>query len=163
MSEDCKTCEPCEKEEPQLIQTLTGLELELRLKNLFSVFKEKYNLDLDAEINIPKVVSGHSTFFYVLFVRGQGDDKDKVLPILRVAEKLDKDNWESKMNYIAYENTLKVLLSDAIIKEISDKARSHQEGNEVPKGDHSTDIPVEPVGSDGGKDADKKRKGRKNK
>ena len=74
------------------------------------------------------------------------EDKDKVLPILRIVEKLDNDNSESNMRYVAYENTLKILVSDAIIKEISDKARLAQEQRDkVPEGKDDTDIRQQPL------------------
>ena len=116
-------------------------DFERNLKLLFKVFKDKYNLVLDAEINLPRVISGKESFYYVLFLKVEGD---KVLPLLRMIKELDEDISKNALYYDAFEATLKLLTSDATIKEIYDKAVSSEQP--APEGKSDVDI-QEPLGS----------------
>ena len=134
-------------------------DFERNLNLVLDVFKAKYGLELDAEFNTPRLLSGKQSVYYILFVKVE---EDKILPLLRVAGEITEDKLEEEIFQECYENTLRLLLSDATIKEIFDKANAAA-GDKVPEGKDSVDIPVESDGSESGEDAPKDRKSRKNK
>jgi len=125
-------------------------EFENTLKLIFKVFKDKYGIVLDSEINLPRVISGKKSFYYVLFAKIEGADKvegkerkETILPLLRIFDELSDDNNEGNMYYTCLETTLRFLTTDAGIKEIFDKAVTAQQP--VQEGNDSPDLRKEPL------------------
>lgn len=127
---------------------MNKIQFENTLKILFNVFKEKYNHDLDAEINLPRIISGKKSMFYILFLKLEDG---RALPLLRLQDELNEENTEANMYYTCLETSLRLLTDDNIIKEILDKARAAEQ--QLQDQLAGANLPQQSSGPEGTKDA----------
>ena len=116
---------------------LSRWSFETLIRTVLNTFKDKYNILIDAEINVPKVLFGKATVYYVVFIRVDGG----VVPLLRTMEEITLNLTEENIYYLCYVNTLKLLFSDVHIQEVLNNAKS-KSAEQVSEGSNSPDLRI---------------------